>query len=248
MRPSTGDYLPHGTYETETMNDGIGLLCDRLPGTATVPANRGFGSCEIPSLCDDIDFNNDGLFPDTVDIDDFLSVFSGGSCTNDPNCGDIDFNNDGLFPDTPTSMWVRHAGQRPPPSVVPNRDFRGDWSGFRAHASARRRRGGTPRAHSASPGSPATPPWAPASPRGGAAMTRSAPRCPRTSTTTTSSPPSLAQTPRPPAASRCRSSIRRTPRTSSGTAAHARSSWTRRPARSRSPTVAASRARSSGPL
>jgi hypothetical protein len=50
--------------------------------------------------CDSIDFNNDGLFPDTLDIDDFLSVFSGGACSNDPNCGDIDFNNDGLFPDT----------------------------------------------------------------------------------------------------------------------------------------------------
>jgi hypothetical protein len=50
--------------------------------------------------CDSIDFNADGLFPDTLDIDDFLSVFSGGPCSNDPRCGDIDFNNDGLFPDT----------------------------------------------------------------------------------------------------------------------------------------------------
>ncbi|HEX2837707.1 MAG TPA: serine hydrolase [Phycisphaerales bacterium] len=52
-----------------------------------------------PPTCDDIDFNNDGLFPDTADIDDFLSVFSGGPCSTN-NCGDIDFNNDGLFPDT----------------------------------------------------------------------------------------------------------------------------------------------------
>ncbi len=50
--------------------------------------------------CDSIDFNADTLFPDTLDIDDFLSVFSGGTCSNDPNCGDIDFNNDALFPDT----------------------------------------------------------------------------------------------------------------------------------------------------
>ncbi len=50
--------------------------------------------------CDPIDFNTDGLFPDTADIDDFLSVFSGGACSHDPVCGDIDFNNDGLFPDT----------------------------------------------------------------------------------------------------------------------------------------------------
>ncbi|MFO0830821.1 MAG: hypothetical protein U0637_03150 [Phycisphaerales bacterium] len=49
--------------------------------------------------CDDIDFNRDGLFPDTLDIDAYLSVFSGGACAT-PSCGDIDFNNDGLFPDT----------------------------------------------------------------------------------------------------------------------------------------------------
>ncbi|MFO0831141.1 MAG: hypothetical protein U0637_04760 [Phycisphaerales bacterium] len=49
--------------------------------------------------CDTVDFNGDGLFPDTADIDDFLAVFSGGACSNDPHCGDVDFNNDGLFPD-----------------------------------------------------------------------------------------------------------------------------------------------------
>ncbi|MFO0830458.1 MAG: S8 family serine peptidase [Phycisphaerales bacterium] len=53
----------------------------------------------VESGCDSIDFNGDGLFPDTADIDDFLSVFSGGPCSTG-TCGDIDFNNDGLFPDT----------------------------------------------------------------------------------------------------------------------------------------------------
>ncbi|HEX2839212.1 MAG TPA: LamG-like jellyroll fold domain-containing protein [Phycisphaerales bacterium] len=52
-----------------------------------------------PPPCDPIDFNGDGLFPDTTDIDDFLSVFSGGPCSTG-TCADIDFNNDGLFPDT----------------------------------------------------------------------------------------------------------------------------------------------------
>ncbi|MFO0832467.1 MAG: hypothetical protein U0637_11600 [Phycisphaerales bacterium] len=50
--------------------------------------------------CDSIDFNGDTLFPDTQDIEDFLTVFSGGPCSNEPHCGDIDFNNDGLLPDT----------------------------------------------------------------------------------------------------------------------------------------------------
>ncbi|MFO0832477.1 MAG: CHRD domain-containing protein [Phycisphaerales bacterium] len=64
-------------------------------GSASLTVNVG-------PTCDSIDFNNDGLFPDTADIDDFLSVFSGGPCSTDPTpgCGDIDFNNDGLFPDT----------------------------------------------------------------------------------------------------------------------------------------------------
>jgi hypothetical protein len=55
--------------------------------------------------CDAIDFNADSLFPDTLDVADFLAVFAGGVCDGqppaDPPCNiDIDFNNDGLFPDT----------------------------------------------------------------------------------------------------------------------------------------------------
>ncbi|MFO0833208.1 MAG: hypothetical protein U0637_15350 [Phycisphaerales bacterium] len=50
-------------------------------------------------VCDSIDFNGDGLFPDAQDIGDYLLVFGGGGCPTG-TCGDIDFNNDGLFPDT----------------------------------------------------------------------------------------------------------------------------------------------------
>ncbi len=57
------------------------------------------GAVCVGITCDNIDFNGDGLFPDTADIDDFLSVFSGGPCSTG-TCGDIDFNNDSLFPDT----------------------------------------------------------------------------------------------------------------------------------------------------
>jgi hypothetical protein len=48
---------------------------------------------------DTIDFNNDGVSPDTQDIADFVSVYGGGSCSNDPFCNDIDFNNDEVSPD-----------------------------------------------------------------------------------------------------------------------------------------------------
>jgi subtilisin-like proprotein convertase family protein len=68
------------------------------PYTITLQGVEPAGSCP-QNACDPIDFNRDGLYPDTTDVDEFLSVFSGGPCSNDPNCGDIDYNNDGLFPD-----------------------------------------------------------------------------------------------------------------------------------------------------
>jgi hypothetical protein len=51
--------------------------------------------------CDAIDFNNDGVFPDGLDISDLLSVYAGGACSTDPGpgCNDIDFNNNGVFPE-----------------------------------------------------------------------------------------------------------------------------------------------------
>ncbi len=86
----------------------LGLSDGFTPCVGAYSDNSGFFTATvlfypcggITACCDSIDFNNDGLFPDTTDIDDFLNVFSGGPCSNDPNCGDIDFNNDGLFPDT----------------------------------------------------------------------------------------------------------------------------------------------------
>ena len=45
------------------------------------PASTVFsgGPCST-GTCGDIDFDNDGLFPDTTDIDKLLSVFSGSPC------------------------------------------------------------------------------------------------------------------------------------------------------------------------
>jgi hypothetical protein len=58
-------------------------------------------ACGSPA-CDPIDFNNDGVSPDTQDLVDYLSVFGGGACSTDPTpgCNDIDFNNDGVSPDS----------------------------------------------------------------------------------------------------------------------------------------------------
>jgi hypothetical protein len=36
--------------------------------------------CPDGRTCNDIDFNNDGLFPDDRDLITFIRVFAGGSC------------------------------------------------------------------------------------------------------------------------------------------------------------------------
>jgi hypothetical protein len=54
------------------------------PPTSTTSSASSPAALQHPT-CGDIDFNNDGLFPDTLDIDSLLSVFSGGPA--DSNAG-----------------------------------------------------------------------------------------------------------------------------------------------------------------
>ena len=52
--------------------------------------------------CDDIDFNNNGVFPEDQDVLDFFSVLAGGTpatCDATRGCNDIDFNNNAVFPE-----------------------------------------------------------------------------------------------------------------------------------------------------
>ena len=52
--------------------------------------------------CDDIDFNNNGVFPEDQDVVDFFEVLAGGNpltCDAVAGCNDIDFNNNGVFPE-----------------------------------------------------------------------------------------------------------------------------------------------------
>jgi hypothetical protein len=113
--------LPNATYTITRISDPnslIGLLCDvpLQPRVAAIEDNTapaGFDylvdrdcdlSCQpntcldVPwFFCNDIDFNNDGLFPDDNDLVDYLIVLAGGPCSTG-SCDSIDFNNDGLFP------------------------------------------------------------------------------------------------------------------------------------------------------
>ncbi|MFO0833258.1 MAG: LamG domain-containing protein [Phycisphaerales bacterium] len=86
---------PSGGAAFNGMIDNVALYCGALSASQIA----GHSTLGAPPPCDSLDFNGDGLYPDTADIDDFLSVFSGGPCSTG-TCHDIDFNNDGLFPDT----------------------------------------------------------------------------------------------------------------------------------------------------
>ena len=87
--------------EALALSDGTlvaGSRSDHLPAVSWAGSVWVFDDI-VTRCCDGIDFNQDTLFADTGDIDDFLMVFSGGPCSTG-SCADIDFNNDGLMPDT----------------------------------------------------------------------------------------------------------------------------------------------------
>jgi hypothetical protein len=100
-RTVLGLTLPGRTNEAtgnpKSFGNGKGYFIALFSNLSSALLEVNFGP-----VCDAIDFNNDGVFPDTGDLDDFLSVYGGGPCSTDPTpgCNDLDFNNDGVFPDT----------------------------------------------------------------------------------------------------------------------------------------------------
>ena len=99
-----GTLIPSGVFDSGLLGEGGAFeFTFTTPGTYhyfCIPHGSSMqGVVTVLPGCDSVDFNGDGLFPDTADIDDFLGVFSGGQCSTGA-CGDLDFNNDGLFPDT----------------------------------------------------------------------------------------------------------------------------------------------------
>jgi len=65
----------------------------------------GFRVSQHPApspVCDDIDVNNNTVFPEDQDVIDFFDVLAGGNpatCDAALGCQDIDFNNNGVFPE-----------------------------------------------------------------------------------------------------------------------------------------------------
>ncbi|HLP83171.1 MAG TPA: hypothetical protein VK157_02380 [Phycisphaerales bacterium] len=86
---------------------GVGTRLTNIPVTAGQEYNiavRAWGG-DIPNGrlavtfvpgCDDIDFNNNDVFPEDQDVIDFFNVLAGADC---PVCNDIDFNNNDVFPE-----------------------------------------------------------------------------------------------------------------------------------------------------
>jgi hypothetical protein len=72
--------------------------------SSSVSGSTAIVSMQLPvvPVCDTIDFDNDGLFPEDGDLLDLLAVLAGGRCERElfgqGPCNDIDINNDGLFP------------------------------------------------------------------------------------------------------------------------------------------------------
>ncbi len=88
-----------GWTEFTYVVQGTGSDVLSFVSTTTIQANFGPALDNVSvipvSVCDSIDFNNDGGSFDPQDIDAFLSVFSEGPCIPETaTCNDIDFNND----------------------------------------------------------------------------------------------------------------------------------------------------------
>jgi hypothetical protein len=81
--------LPVGTHVIElTVVDN-----NTVSGTDTVTITV---NPPAPTGCDNIDFNNNGVFPEDQDVIDYFAVLAGGECAT---CNDVDFNNNGVFPE-----------------------------------------------------------------------------------------------------------------------------------------------------
>ncbi|MFN7315798.1 MAG: hypothetical protein ACK5ZG_02450 [Phycisphaerae bacterium] len=108
--PFTGQNggLPAGTYyaivaffgaDTLATNDRFHVRPDAANDNLNLNVSLTTGLVPFecsPTGCDDIDFNNNEVFPEDQDVVDFFNVLAGADC---PLCNDIDFNNNGVFPE-----------------------------------------------------------------------------------------------------------------------------------------------------
>ncbi len=65
-----------GTIQTVPSSTTVNAVYSNVPNTQI----QVTGNCQGQSICDDIDFNNNGVFPEDQDVIDFFNVLSGGGC------------------------------------------------------------------------------------------------------------------------------------------------------------------------
>ncbi|HLP85592.1 MAG TPA: hypothetical protein VK157_14680 [Phycisphaerales bacterium] len=65
-----------GVYESVPAEATANLLFGEVTNTRV----QVTGACESENTCDDIDFNNNGVFPEDQDVIDFFTVLAGGTC------------------------------------------------------------------------------------------------------------------------------------------------------------------------
>ncbi len=112
FRGSCGD-AGFSTCGDDVGGCGLGTRLSNIPVTAGFEYNIAVRSWSgdivngrlavtfVPG-CDDIDFNNNGVFPEDQDVVDFFDVLAGGNpptCDPIQGCNDIDFNNNDVFPE-----------------------------------------------------------------------------------------------------------------------------------------------------
>jgi hypothetical protein len=86
------------SYATGVWTDGSTIIVSGYGLENTSFADRAIVWTFTPDspTCDDIDFNNNDVFPEDQDVVDFFDVLAGATCAP---CNDIDFNNNGVFPE-----------------------------------------------------------------------------------------------------------------------------------------------------
>ncbi|HLP82776.1 MAG TPA: hypothetical protein VK157_00365 [Phycisphaerales bacterium] len=98
--PTVGDeYTIINTFVLNPAQGTFGTINYDVPPGVTFDVSYGAGLVRltvVTTLCDTIDFNQNGVFPEDQDVVDFFDVLAGGSCSL---CNDIDFNNNGVFPE-----------------------------------------------------------------------------------------------------------------------------------------------------
>ena len=99
--------FPHSNRHRTLGDDGGHETGLTDAGDVLFDMNSMLVVAKIPFDYDPIDFNNDGVYPDGRDLEDFFGVIAGGDCSTG-NCNDLDFNNDGtVADDADTEAFLR---------------------------------------------------------------------------------------------------------------------------------------------